>query len=114
MVVRTPATTILSRAVRSMSSFHRTAEAIRSREQTVDEVLRTTVFSPENFPRVLTVSIWVATLEFYGILGWKYYSRQVDSKSNGSVGGGSLATTGNFNGATNHKTNSKWLTVVHH
>ena len=60
---------VLTRTVRSMSSFHGTAEAIRCRQQMVDEVLRTMVFSRENSLRVLAVSIWVATLEFYGILG---------------------------------------------
>ena len=110
MTVRTPATKVLTRTIRTMSSFHRTAEAIRSRQQTVDEVLRTTVFSPENFPRILTMSICIATLEFYGILGWKYYSRTIRSTSKGV----SLASSGSATGATSRSTNSKYLNFVHY
>ena len=106
MITRKSTTTILSRAVRTMSSFHRTAIALRSREQTVDEVLRTTVFSPEIFPKVLTMSIWVATLEFYGFLGWKYYSRN-KPKYNGRAN--TRSTYGNNSAATI----SKWPTFVH-
>ena len=113
MVVRAPSTTALTRAVRTMSSFHRTAEALRSREKTVDEVLRSKVFSPENFPRVLSVSIWIATLEFSGLLGWKYYSRQVRSKSKG-VGLASASCTKSAVASTTSASNSKWLNFVHH
>mmetsp|Transcript_26601 Transcript_26601/g.62491 ORF Transcript_26601/g.62491 Transcript_26601/m.62491 type:complete len:117 (+) Transcript_26601:362-712(+) len=77
MISRAPAAaTLLTRAVRSMSSVHRTAEALRKRERTVDDVLRSTVFSPENFPRILTISIAVSTAKFYGSLGWRYYSNR--------------------------------------
>lgn len=103
MVVRTQATKVLTRTVRTMSSFHRTAEAIRSRQQTVDEVLRKTIFSPKNFPKVLTVSIWFTTFEFYTLLGRKYYSRH----------NASTLKTACSEGTTSHAENSKWLNFVH-
>ena len=92
-----------------MSSFHRTAEAIRSRQQTVDEVLRKTIFSPENFPKVLTISIWFTTIEFYMLLGRKYYSRQ-----NGTtLKHASSHALKSVRKGTSHAENSKWLNFVH-
>ena len=114
-----------------MSSVHRTAEAVRNRERTVDEVLRATVFSPENFPRLLTVSIWVSTAKFYGVLGWKYYSRQVvtaastttKTTTTPNAGGGNSLTTASASAGGSCAARSstyksvnppKWSNFVHH
>eukprot|EP00537_Pseudo-nitzschia_pungens_P015353 CAMPEP_0172400138 /NCGR_PEP_ID=MMETSP1061-20121228/44380_1 /TAXON_ID=37318 /ORGANISM="Pseudo-nitzschia pungens, Strain cf. pungens" /LENGTH=96 /DNA_ID=CAMNT_0013133271 /DNA_START=174 /DNA_END=464 /DNA_ORIENTATION=+ len=61
-------TGLIPRVVRTMSLVHKTANAVRRRETTVDEVLRTTVFTPQNFPRVLAAGIWLTSLEFSGRL----------------------------------------------
>jgi predicted negative regulator of RcsB-dependent stress response len=43
---------------------------------TVRQFLETKVFSPDNFPSLLTLGISLSFLEFCGVMGWRYWQRQ--------------------------------------
>jgi predicted negative regulator of RcsB-dependent stress response len=48
---------------------------------TVHQFLETKVFSPDNFPSLLTLGISLSILEFCGVLGWRYWQRQAATAS---------------------------------
>lgn len=64
----------ITQTVRVLSCFHRTAVTCAHQRsfRPVDEALKTHVFSPENFPKVLALGISFSFLDLMAVIGWRY------------------------------------------
>ena len=67
----------VSRAVRLLSTLHASRSNIQTGRTTMDDILKATIFSPQHFPKFLSVSMVLS-----GYAGWHFmeHIRTTNSK----------------------------------